>query len=138
MTSAVLGLGTTLGVGSGASPQVYTTIAEVLSITGPNLTAEDVDVTNLDSTAKEYISGVPDGGSVDFECNWTSSTQQQQVRDDVEAGTTRYYEVAFSTSPNTVATFQARATSFAMSTDPNSQLRASVTLKITGSVSWVN
>jgi len=138
MTSAVLGLGTTLGVGSGASPQVYTTIAEVLSITGPNLTAEDIDVTNLDSTSKEYISGVSDGGTIDFECNWISSDQQEQVRDDVEAGTTRYYEVAFATSPNTTATFQARSTSFAMNADPNSQIRASITLKITGSVVWVN
>ena len=138
MTSAVLGLGTTLQVGDGASPQVYTTIAEVLTMSGPSLTAEDIEVTNFDSTAKEYISGVPDGGSVNFELNWISGTQQKQLRDDVDAGTSRNYMITFPTSPNTTAVFEARCTEFSMSTEPNAQVRASANLKISGSVTWVN
>ena len=138
MTSAVLGLGTTLQVGDGASPQVYSTIAEVLTMSGPDLTAEDIEVTNFDSTAKEYISGVPDGGSINFELNWISGTQQQQLRDDVDAGTSRNYKVTFPTSPNTTASFDARCTEFSMTTEPNSQIRASANLKISGSVTWTN
>jgi hypothetical protein len=138
MTAAVLGLGTALQVSDGASPEVYTTIAEVLSLSGPELTAEDIEVTNLDSTAKEYISGVPDGGSASFELNWISSAQQETLRDDVEAGTARNYKIVFSTSPNTTASFNARCTEFSMTSDPNTQIRASATLKISGSVTWVN
>ena len=54
MTLAVLGSGATLQLGSGASPQVYTTIAEVLRCGPIGSTNPEVDVTNLDSTAKEY------------------------------------------------------------------------------------
>ena len=138
MTSAVLGLGTTLQVSDGASPEVYTTIAEVLTMSGPDLTAEDIEVTNFDSTAKEYISGVSDGGSINFELNWISQTQQQTLRDDVDAGTARNYKITFPTSPNTVAAFNARCTEFSMTTEPNSQVRASANLKISGSVTWTN
>lgn len=138
MTSAVLGLGTTLQVSDGASPEVYTTIAEVLTISGPSLSAEDIDVTNLSSTAKEYISGVSDGGSVDFELNWIGQTQQKTLRDDVTAGTSRTYRVTFSNSPNTIASFSARCTAFSMSTDPNTQIRGNATLKISGAITWTN
>ena len=51
MTAAVLGKGATLGLGSDASPQVYTTIAEVLRCGPIGSTNPEVNVTNLDSTA---------------------------------------------------------------------------------------
>ena len=136
MTSAVLGLGTALQVSDAASPEVYTTIAEVLTISGPQLTAEDVEVTNMDSTAKEYISGISDGGSINFELNWIAQTQQTTLRDDVEAGTARNYRVVFPTSPNTTASFNARCTEFSMTAEPNTQVRATANLKISGSVTW--
>ena len=136
MTSAVLGLGTALKVGDAASPEVFTTIAEVLTISGPQLTAEDVEVTNMDSTAKEYISGIADGGSINFELNWIAQTQQTTLRNDVEAGTARNYKVVFPTSPNTTASFNARCTEFSMTAEPNTQVRATANLKISGSVTW--
>lgn len=136
MTSAVLGLGTLLQVGDAASPEVFTTIAEVLTISGPQLTSEDVEVTNMDSTAKEYISGIADGGSINFELNWIAQTQQTTLRNDVEAGTARNYKVVFPTSPNTTADFNGRCTEFSMTAEPNSQIRATANVKISGSVTW--
>lgn len=138
MTSAVLGLGTLLQVAATNSPPAFSTIAEVLTISGPQLTAEDIEVTNMDSTAKEYISGVPDGGSINFELNWISSAEQQTLRDDVEGGGSKFYKVIFPTSPLTTAAFTARCTEFSMTAEPNSQVRASATLKISGSVTWTN
>lgn len=138
MTSAVLGLGTLLQVSNGASPQVFTTIAEVLNISGPSSSVEDIDVTNMDSTAREYISGISDGGNVEFELNWIASAQQKTMRDDVEAGTARNYKVVFSNSPATIAAFNARVTACSFSAEPNSQIRANATLKISGSITWTN
>lgn len=138
MTAAVLGLGTTLQVGNAASPEVFTTISEVLNMSGPNISAEDIDVTNFDSTAREYISGVADSGSVSFEVNYIGQTQQQTLRADVTAGTARNYRITWNNSPATVANFSARVMEFTPSTDPNSQNKASVTLKVSGSVTWTN
>ena len=71
MTQAVLGSTTTLKLmDTTASPNAYTLIAEVLRIGPIGSQAPEVDVTNLDSTSKEYIGGLPDGASVEFECNW--------------------------------------------------------------------
>ncbi len=138
MTSAVAGIGTTLQVGDGASPEVFTTIAEILTIGGPELSSEDIEVTNMDSAGgfKEFISGLADAGSVNFDLNWIKGTQQAQVRDDVGAGTARNYRITWSDSPATIANYNARVTAFSMNTDPNSQIQASCTLKISGQVTW--
>jgi len=40
MTEGVIGLGTLLKIGDGASPEVFAAIAEVKDITGPGLTRE--------------------------------------------------------------------------------------------------
>lgn len=138
MTAATAGVGTTLQVGDGASPEIFSTIAEVLTIGGPEISSEDIEVTNMDSPSgfKEFISGLTDAGAITFDANWIKSTQQTQVRDDVGAGTARNYRITWPDSPATIANFNARATAFSMSTDPNAQLQASISLKISGVVSW--
>lgn len=47
---------------------VYTALAEVMDISGPNGTVGDVDITHLLSSnvAKDYIPGFHDGGTVSF------------------------------------------------------------------------
>ena len=106
MTSAVLGKNATLQLGSDASPQVYTTIAEVLRCGPIGSTNPEVDVTNLDSTAKEYIAGLADGNTVDFDVNWISdNTQQLALRTAVTSGTTKNIRMVWPTSPNTTAVF---------------------------------
>lgn len=135
MTQASLGALTTLQLSNGASPEVYTTVAEVLRIGPIGSTAPEVDVTNLDSTAKEYIGGLGDGAQVEFECNWIKSTQQTTLRDAV--GDTHNFKVTWSDSPNTVATFALVVLGFNMGeTTPESQITASVTGRITGSITW--
>jgi len=138
MTSAVLGSGSTLGLGSGASPQVYTTIAEVLRCGPIGSTNPEVDVTNLDSTAKEYIAGLADGNTVEFDMNWVgSNTEQTSLRDSQAAGSTVNLEMRWPTSPETVAQFDLVLLTFEMGeTTAESQLTASVSGRISGSIQW--
>lgn len=138
MTSAVLGSGATLQLGSGASPQVYTTIAEVLRCGPIGSTNPEVDVTNLDSTAKEYIAGLADGNTVEFEMNWlVGNTQQTQLRTDAAAGNTANLRMVWPTSPNTSAKFDFVVLTFEMGeTTPEQQVTAMVSGRISGSIVW--
>ena len=138
MTSAVLGSGATLQLGSGASPQVYTTIAEVLRCGPIGSTNPEVDVTNLDSTAKEYIAGLADGNSLEFDVNWISgNTQQTSLRTSQAAGSTVNLRMVWPTSPNTIAKFDLVLLSFEISeTSAESQVMASISGRITGSIAW--
>ena len=138
MTVAVLGSGATLQLGSGASPQVYTTIAEVLRCGPIGSTNPEVDVTNLDSTAKEYIAGLADGNSLEFDVNWISSnTQQTSLRTQQASGSTVNMRMVWQTSPNTTAVFDLVLLSFEISeTSAESQVMASISGRITGSITW--
>ena len=51
MTAAAkAGVGTTFSVGDGASPEVFTAIGEIVNASGPNISAEQIEVTTLDSS----------------------------------------------------------------------------------------
>ena len=135
MTAAVLGAGSALKLGNAASPEVFTTIAEILRCGPIGSITPEVDVTNLDSTAKEYIGGLPDGASVEFEGNWTKSAQQTGIRTAV--GTTRTFRMQWADSPMTSATFSMVILGFNMGeTTPESQLTFSVSGRITGAIAW--
>ena len=138
MTSAVAGIGTTFQQGDGASPEVFTTVAEILSFSGPELSAEEIDVTNLDSSGgfKETIAGLRDAGAVTLELNWHKHALQVTLRDKLAAGSADNYKITFSDSPSTVADFSGVVTAFSMTTDPNAQITASVTVQISGQVVW--
>lgn len=138
-TLAVTGVGTVLAVGDAASPEVFTAVTEVSNIGGPELAAEQVEVTSLDSAGgfKEFITGLKDGGSVSLESNWIKSDAMQvQMRDDVQAGTKRNYKITWSDSPPTVVDFNASVEQFSMNTEPDSPITASLTLKISGQPVW--
>lgn len=134
MTSAVLGAQSQLKLGDGASPEVFTLVAEVLNIGPVGSVAPEVDVTNLDSAAKEYIGGLPDGQQVEFEVNWLAgNTQQEALRDAV--GTTKNIQIVWSDSSQ--ADFALVILGFNRGeTSPENQLTASISGRISGAITW--
>lgn len=135
-TSAIMGIGTLLQIGDGGGPEVFTTMAEVLSISGPNETRETLDVTNMDSpnNTREKILALKDSGSVTFDMNFLgTNAQQNQLKTDMDAGTLRNFKIVM---PGTVRTFAFAALVTELSKDfpVDSQITASVTLEISGPV----
>ncbi len=59
-------------VGVAPTPDAYTTIASVHSITGPSMTGDAVDVSNQDTASgfREYIAGLRTGGQVTFDISY--------------------------------------------------------------------
>ena len=135
MTSAVLGALATLKLSDAASPEVWTTVAEVLRISEVGAVAPEVEVTNLDSTSKEYIGGLPDGASVDFDVNWIKSAQQVTLQGAV--GNTHHFQLTWNDSPQTSATFNLVVLGFNIAeTTPEAQITAGISGRITGDITW--
>ncbi len=136
MTLAVLGKNATLQLGSGASPQVYTTIAEVLRCGPIGSTNPEVDVTNLDSTAKEFIAGLAEGNNVEFDVNFiANNTEQSSLRTSQASGSTVNLRMVWQTSPIQNAQFDLVLLTFEISeTTPDAQVMASISGRISGSI----
>lgn len=70
-TSARIGYGTLFKTGNGASPEVFTTLAEVVNITPPSMARDTVDASHMQSPNawREFIAGMKDGGEISLELN---------------------------------------------------------------------
>lgn len=137
MTSAVIGIGTLLQVGDGAGTEVFTTIPEVKSISGPEITRDTIDVTHMNSpnNFREFVTTLKDGGEVSFEMNYIGNdTTQNGIRVDLKAGTLRNFKMVMNNVASTTFDFAAVVTEFGLSTELEEIVTASVTLKISGDI----
>ena len=69
---AISSFGTLLKIGDGADPEVFTTIAEVLDISGPGLSLDTEETTNHSSPGgwEEYVGTILRSGEVTFGINY--------------------------------------------------------------------
>lgn len=71
--------GSDFKVGNDGTTETFATVAEVLDISGPNMTMDTIEVSSQDSANgwREYIAGWRDAGEVSISANWipASSTQ---------------------------------------------------------------
>jgi hypothetical protein len=86
-SQAASGHGTTLEVGNGASPEEFTAIVEVKTITPGAMTTADIDVSHLLSPQnhKERIPGQRDTAAIAITGNWRP-TDPTQSNDDSPGG----------------------------------------------------
>ena len=105
-SSALQSQGMVIQIGDAASPELYTTIAEVMSIDGPGGSAAVIDVTDLSSTAKEKRAGLQDEGHVSFEMNYLpANVQHILLRTQRAAGTVTSFRIVFTDSQQRTLTF---------------------------------
>lgn len=114
---------------------VFTKIAEVNSISGPNRSRDVIDVTSLDSTGgyREYIPGFKDGGTIQLTMNFTNSTYEQMDAD-FESDDVQYYEIVLPDDDTTTLEFEGYVTELPLEIPPDDKITATVTIKITGEV----
>lgn len=139
-TSAVSSFGTLLQIGDGATPtENFTTIAEVLDISGPSLSADTEDVTNHDSAGKteEVIVTILRNGEITFDLNWipTHATHNTTagLHRDYKNRTRRNFKVVLTNpSASVIGPFAAYVIGFETDQPVGGKLGASITLKPTG------
>lgn len=136
MSNAIHAQGTLLQRGDGATPENFTTIAEVGSISGPTLQADLIDVTNHSSPSryKEYIQGLKDGGELTFDLNFQPNEATHKastgVLGDWNTGTRKNYRLRFPVTPAVDWILPVIVTNFEIDAQVTDQLKAAVTMKV--------
>lgn len=81
MTSAFWAYGSILQMGDGATPEVFTSIAEITELTFLEMSRDKIDVTNHSSPNgyREKLPGMRDAGKISVKANWlpNNSTQDE-------------------------------------------------------------
>ena len=130
--------GIALQVGDGADPEVFTTIAEVISVNPLSASRTAIDVTSFDSAGnrREFVGGLVDNGECSFTIQYdaTEGTHDESTGiisflDDTE---TRSFQMVYPDSATTTQSFKGIVTGFSVSAVLDDKITADVTLKISG------
>lgn len=136
-TNAIQFQGIQLQRGNGAGPEVFTTIGEVMSFSGPGGNATVIDASHAQSTAKEKLMGLKDEGQLSFEANLVpGDAAQTGLRTDRNNRTLRNFKLILTDAGPTTLTFAAYVLGFAIAGSADDKITLSVTLEISGAVTW--
>lgn len=135
MSDAFAGVGTQFKRSTNGSSNPFVAIAEVNSISGPNMSRDTIDVTSLDSTGgyREFIGGFRDAGEVSLEMNFTLNGYDQ-MKDDFESSATMFYQIVLPDTGNTTLQFEGLVTSLGTEVPMDDKVTCSVTIKVSGAV----
>jgi len=113
------------------------TVGGVMGFNGPSGSANIIDITTLQSTAKEKQMGLPDEGQISFDVLYLSTdTGQIALIADRKARTKRNCAIRFTDSSTTLVHADAYCTGFSVTGAVDDVIKASVTLEITGPLTW--
>lgn len=138
MTSqAIETQGVGIWIGDGASSEGFTKVGEMVSFDGPGGSAAVIDVSSLDSTAREKRMGLPDEGQFSFEMNMVpGNTGQQMLRAARRSRELTNFKLTLSDDDETEIKFSAFVLEFSISGGVDDKVNASCTLEISGEVDW--
>jgi predicted secreted protein len=131
--------GTLLKIGDGASPENFTTIPEVMRLSGPSVRFDLLDVTSHDTVGffREWIPGLADGERVSATINWRpSNTIHKSVRVDAYARTNRNIRIVFPDSTDNTVTCSTYIENELPKADVGTPMTKDINFKVTGQPVW--
>jgi hypothetical protein len=136
MSGEVKTQGTKLQLAGTASPVTYTDTANVVSISGLGGQKGDIDITNFDSTAKEFLTGLEDPGQVQVEINYAPADATQDTMWSLKnSGALRTWRITMpGASPAPYFSFAATVQQFQVNFQTDDVVRATVTLRVSGAI----
>ena len=135
MADAIETQGFYFRIGNGDSPLTYTEVKEVTSFNGFDGQAAEIDVTHLQSTAKEFLMGLQDFGSFSIECSYLAADSgQDKMRAAKASRAIQDFKIEFSDA--SYATFQGYVLSAPVSGGVDAKVDTSFAVRITGSVTF--
>jgi predicted secreted protein len=121
---------------------VYTAVAQVRDINGPNMSADPIDVSDRDSAWKQFLAGQRDGGELTFDLVYDPdlASQSASVAGGLLtlfiAGTSNNFRVTFADATPATATFAGFVQSVQPKAPYNDAQTADVTVKVSGQVTF--
>lgn len=135
MANAIETQGLYFRIGNGDSPLTYTEVKEVVSFSGFDGQAAEIDVTHLQSTAKEFLMGLQDYGNFELEVNYLPDDAGQiKMRQAKASRDVQDFKVTFSDA--SYATFQGFVLSAPVSGGVDAKVDGSFSIRITGDVTF--
>jgi predicted secreted protein len=132
--NAVEAQGTKIRVSADGSPPSFSDIPEVRTIGGPDGSAPTIDVTDLDSTAREYILGLKDEGQIQLGFMYRpANSVHQTLRNAFSNRTLMQFQIDF-TDDATRWEFDGYVTGFPISAAVDTVVEGTITIKITGAI----
>ncbi|WP_027817069.1 phage tail tube protein [Paraburkholderia bannensis] len=135
MTStAVSSQGTKLAKNTGTTQApVWSAIKNMSNLNGFAGSASDIDVTDFDSTAKEYRQGLQDWDTVSFDININmKEASHAALLADKKTGVIASYQATL--SDGTTIEFEAYVKSFPITSAVDNVVKGTVVIKITGDI----
>lgn len=114
----------------------YTTIGQRTSISGPELSISTLEVTDLDSLAREYRPLLPDSGKITMKAWYDpNDSTMTTLQGWVLAPAVQQWKLVFNSSPARNATFDGFLTKFNLSgMEVDGYVEVDIEIQITGNV----
>lgn len=136
-TEATVG-GFQVEVGVAGGSPAYSTVPEVISISGLGASNDLIDATHFGSAgSREYIGGLADGTEITLECNYigANAIQETMIGYSAAKNTCALRITHTGSSPNVVFTFNAAAIGWEAAPAVDDRNTISFTYKISGAIS---
>lgn len=136
-TDAIAGVGTKLYYSTTVGG-VYTQVAEVPNIQGPNQTKNTYDVTDLDSTGgyNEFIGGFKNGGEVTLDMFFTHDGYAA-MKTIFESASNYFWKIVLPNDEQSIFGFEAPCTALGTQIPADEKVTAPVTLKVSGAPTFI-
>ncbi len=140
-TLVAMSSGTTVSV----EGHLFTPIGDITGFNGPAGAAVVIDVTNLDSTAKEKIIGIRDEGNLTINVNLNNSADKYQValRNDRANRSKRTFDIklndtsTLSGSQPSALYFDGYVTGFSAAGSVDNVVKGNITIELTSAIHWI-
>jgi predicted secreted protein len=133
MSEAIAAVGTVFKRGNSFSSETFSAISEINSISGITASAEEIDVTSLDSTGgwREFIRGFRNAGTITLNMNWTRDNYITMLGD-FESDDSINYQLVLPDTGETTIDFAGYVTELPMEIPTGDKVTMNVTIKVTG------
>lgn len=133
MANAIESQGFKFEIGNGDSPTTWTEVKEVTTFSGFDGQASEIDVTHLQSTAKEFLMGLQDFGSFQMDVNHLPTDAGQDLMRAAKA-TRAIQEFRITLSDSSLIRFNGYVLSNPISGAVDGKVDGSFNIRITGAV----
>jgi len=115
-------------------------IGQIGQISGPNIQADTVEVTDIDATWKRYVPGHLDGGEMTLEVFIDpANPQHNELRSALINRARREFQIRWTqTDPDQTLTFFGYVTGLEYSASAGEALTATITIKLDGEATWAS